>query len=65
MAMRLVEEEISRISLVSTLIWSTLRLFSMAWSSMVMISAVLARTASVSRRADCSITSARPRISTE
>ena len=65
MAMRLVEEEISRISLVSTLIWSTLRLFSMAWSSMVMISAVLARTGSVSLWAERSISSARPRISAE
>ena len=35
-------EEIFRMSLVKTLIWLTLWLFSMAWSSMAVISAVLA-----------------------
>ena len=65
MAIRSVEEEIFRMSLVKTLIWLTLWLFSMAWSSMAVISAVLPRTASSSWWAERSISSARPRISTE
>ena len=65
MAIRSVEEDMDRMSLVRLLIWSTLRLFSMAWFSTVMISSVLARTASFSAWADRSSSSARPRIPAE
>ena len=65
MAMRSVEEEMDRMSLVKMPMRSTLRLFSMAWSSTAMISSVRAWTASISAWADRSISSARPRISTE
>ena len=65
MAMRSVEEEIERMSWVRMLIWSTLRLFSMASFRTDIICSVRACTASISCRADCSIVSERPRISTE
>ena len=49
-------------SSVNEVIWSTLRLFSMASLSTAMISFVLACTASISAWAERSISSARPRI---
>ena len=64
-AMRLVEEDMLRMSSVRLRICSTLWLFSMAWSSMAMISAVLSRITCVSRRAERSISSARSRIPAE
>ena len=64
-AMRLVEEDMLRISSVRARIWSTLWLFSMASSSMVMMSAVLSWITFVSSRAARSISSARSRIPVE
>ncbi len=54
-----------RISLVSAPIRSTAWLSWIARLSMAIISSVLARTASISSRAEASIFSARSRISTE
>ena len=65
MAIRSVEEEMERISLVSAPIRSTAWLSWIARLSMAIISSVLARTASISSRAEASIFSARSRISTE
>ena len=65
MAMRSVEEEMDRMSLVRMPIWLTLWLCSMARFSTDMISSVRARTASISDWADRSISSALPRISAE
>ena len=62
MAMRSVEEEMERMSSVRVVIWSTLRLFSMAWLSRDRIFSVLACTASISAWEKRSISSARLRI---
>ena len=64
-AMRSVEEEMDRMSLVRAPMRSTLRLFSMARSRTAMISSVRVRTSSISAWAERSISSARSRIPVE